>query len=134
MPSTQATKPRSSKKAPGKQAPPVAERQEPAPPAPAALESAATESAPAVAERQEPAPQEPAAPESAPAVAEAETSAPREPAMSDTEMREGLVRVAAYSYYERRGCVPGNELDDWLQAEMEVSLQWAAAQEPPETK
>ena len=108
MPSTQTTKPKSSKKAPGRPAPPVAEPQE--------------------------SPPEPAAPESAPPVAEAQVSAPPEPAMSDAEKREVLVRIAAYSFYERRGYVSGNELEDWLQAEMEVSRQWAAAQEPPETK
>ena len=108
MPSTQTTKPRSSKKAPGRPAPPVAEPQESAPP-------------------------EPAPPESAPPAAEAQTSAPPETAMSDAEKREVLVRVAAYSFYERRGYVSGSELEDWLQAEMEVNRQMAAAQEPPET-
>jgi len=36
-----------------------------------------------------------------------------------------MIRLAAYSFYERRGFVSGNELDDWLQAEMEVDRQLA---------
>ena len=34
--------------------------------------------------------------------------------------KEDIVR-RAYEIYERRGCQPGRELDDWLQAEQEVS-------------
>mgnify|MGYP001592478544 CR=1 FL=1 len=28
-----------------------------------------------------------------------------------------LVQKKAYELYEKRGCVPGNELEDWLTAE-----------------
>ena len=45
--------------------------------------------------------------------------------MSETEKREVLIRLAAYSFYERRGYVSGHELEDWLQAEMEVNRQMA---------
>jgi hypothetical protein len=45
---------------------------------------------------------------------------------SDEARREAMVRLAAYSFYERRGYVAGNELQDWLQAEMEVARQLAA--------
>ena len=34
--------------------------------------------------------------------------------------RHQLVEQAAYFIAERRGFAPGNELDDWLQAEAEV--------------
>ena len=50
----------------------------------------------------------------------------------DTEQREALVRLAAYSFYERRGLVGGHELEDWLQAEMEVDRQLAAGEKPPQ--
>lgn len=35
----------------------------------------------------------------------------------DTADREQAIREAAYASYEARGCEPGHELDDWLQAE-----------------
>jgi len=69
----------------------------------------------------------------APPVDVPQVSAPPETAASDTEKREALVRIAAYSFYERRGYVSGHELEDWLQAEMEVNRQLAAAQEPKQT-
>jgi len=62
-----------------------------------------------------------------------QVAAPPETAASDTEKREALVRIAAYSFYERRGYVSGHELEDWLQAEMEVNRQLAAAEEPKPT-
>lgn len=34
--------------------------------------------------------------------------------------REQAIREAAYACFEARGCVPGHELDDWLQAEVMV--------------
>ncbi len=34
--------------------------------------------------------------------------------------RRERIRVAAYFNAERRGFVPGRELDDWLQAEQEI--------------
>jgi hypothetical protein len=37
-----------------------------------------------------------------------------------------MVRLVAYSFYERRGYIAGSELEDWLQAEMEVERQLAA--------
>lgn len=69
-----------------------------------------------------------------PPVAEPKESAPPEAAMSDAEKREVLIRIAAYSLYERRGYVSGHELEDWLQAEMEVDRQVAAAPRPTQTK
>ena len=41
--------------------------------------------------------------------------------------REAMVRLVAYSFYERRGYVGGSELQDWLEPEMEVDRQLAAA-------
>ena len=57
---------------------------------------------------------------------------PQTPA-SDAEKRETLIRIAAYSFYERRGYVSGHELEDWLQAEMEVDRQLSGAQESWQT-
>lgn len=66
----------------------------------------------------------------APAGAGAQLSASAEIAASDAEKREALIRIAAYSFYERRGYVSGYELEDWLRAEMEVDRQSGGAQEP----
>jgi hypothetical protein len=51
---------------------------------------------------------------------------PRAPTEADLAQRDELVRLVAYSFYERRGYIAGNELEDWLQAEMEVERQLAA--------
>jgi hypothetical protein len=69
-----------------------------------------------------------------PAVVEKHDSAQTEPAMSEAEKREVMIRIAAYSFYERRGFVAGHELEDWLQAEVEVERQLAAAPQPAPTK
>jgi len=69
-----------------------------------------------------------------PLVAKPKESAPPEAAMSDAEKRADLIRIAAYSLYERRGYVSGHELEDWLQAEMEVDRQMAAAPRTTQTK
>jgi hypothetical protein len=66
-------------------------------------------------------------------VAEAHESSQPEAKMSDAGKREVMIRIAAYSFYERRGYVSGHELEDWLQAEMEVNRQLVAAQEPKKT-
>jgi hypothetical protein len=52
----------------------------------------------------------------------------------DAEKREAMIRIAAYTFYERRGFVSGHELEDWLEAEMEVDRQSAAAPKPTEAK
>lgn len=44
----------------------------------------------------------------------------------DPATRDALIRLAAYSFYERRGFIDGHELGDWLQAEMEVDGRAAA--------
>lgn len=44
----------------------------------------------------------------------------------DPQTREALIRLAAYSFYERRGFIDGHELEDWLQAEMEIDRRAAA--------
>jgi hypothetical protein len=48
-------------------------------------------------------------------------------AQSSPEMREAMIRNAAYSHYERRGLAEGQQLDDWLKAEMEVDRQHSTA-------
>lgn len=45
----------------------------------------------------------------------------------DPQTREALIRLAAYRFYERRGFIDGHELEDWLQAEMEIDRRAAAA-------
>ena len=44
----------------------------------------------------------------------------------DPATREALIQLAAYSFYERRGFIDGHELEDWLQAEMEIDRRAAA--------
>jgi hypothetical protein len=60
--------------------------------------------------------------------------APPEAELSDGQKREALIRLAAYSFYERRGFVGGHELEDWLQAEMEVDRQRAEVAKPAPAK
>lgn len=43
-----------------------------------------------------------------------------------TNLREEI-RRRAYELYEQRGRVDGHELDDWLQAEFEVTQRKASA-------
>ena len=49
----------------------------------------------------------------------ANTSAPSSPASYDCP-REQMIAEAAYFRAEQRGFVPGNEMSDWLQAEVDV--------------
>ncbi|MDB5828387.1 MAG: hypothetical protein JWQ73_2607 [Variovorax sp.] len=42
---------------------------------------------------------------------------------TDPQGREQRIREAAYAAYERRGPGPGNEIDDWLEAERSVDTQ-----------
>lgn len=41
------------------------------------------------------------------------------------EIREEMIRKAAYLLAERRGFSPGHELDDWLLAEQQVDSRLA---------
>jgi len=52
----------------------------------------------------------------------------------DAEKREVMIRIAAYTFYERRGLVSGHELEDWLEAEMEIDRQLAAVPNPTDAK
>jgi hypothetical protein len=36
-------------------------------------------------------------------------------------VREGAIRERAYLKFLRRGCCPGHDLDDWLEAEAELT-------------
>ena len=47
------------------------------------------------------------------------------------QLRERLVREAAYFRAERRGFSPGRELDDWIAAEREVDQVLVAAKVAP---
>ena len=40
---------------------------------------------------------------------------------SDPVRRQAMIAEAAYYLAERRGFAPGHELDDWLQAEAELT-------------
>lgn len=40
--------------------------------------------------------------------------------MGSLESTEEVIRQRAYELFEQRGCEPGHDLDDWLQAETEV--------------
>ena len=39
------------------------------------------------------------------------------PPSEDGDDRDSRIRKAAYAAYQRRGSLPGQELDDWLEAE-----------------
>jgi len=67
-------------------------------------------------------------------VAEKHEPAQTAASTSDAEMREAMIRIAAYTFYERRGLVSGHELEDWLQAEMEVDRQLTAVAKPTKAK
>ena len=74
-----------------------------------------------------------------PGVADRSVAEKHEPAqaagsMSDGEKREAMIRIAAYTFYERRGFVSGHELEDWLQAEMEIDRQMDAAPKSAKAK
>jgi hypothetical protein len=76
----------------------------------------------------------PAAPKNAPAAAAPAADAPRPSAppagtQGGADDRETLIRTAAYALYERRGGVSGHELEDWLQAEIEVDRLLGGAPE-----
>lgn len=38
----------------------------------------------------------------------------------DDEATHASIALRAYEIYEQRGCAPGRELEDWLQAENEI--------------
>lgn len=49
--------------------------------------------------------------------------APKQVAKQAAEKRQALeerIRLRAYQHYLERGCLPGLELDDWLQAQEEI--------------
>jgi Protein of unknown function (DUF2934) len=47
------------------------------------------------------------------------------------DAKDEFVRQAAYYYYEARGRIGGNELDDWLRAEAEFERTMGSAQDAP---
>lgn len=46
------------------------------------------------------------------------------------EVREAMIREAAYYLAERRGFAPGHELDDWLAAEAAIDRDFPLGPEP----
>ena len=56
------------------------------------------------------------------AAAVAEQVAPR-PSFVDPQQRAALIARAAYFRALNRGFAPGNEMDDWLAAEIEVDAE-----------
>ena len=48
---------------------------------------------------------------------------PEETELSDTDLLRRHIARCAYQLYEARGCVDGFDLQDWLQAELEVLEQ-----------
>lgn len=67
----------------------------------------------------------------------AESTSPPRPAVTwrgmSLEVREAMIREAAYYLAERRGFAPGHELDDWLAAEAAIDRDLAPP-EVPEAK
>lgn len=88
--------------------------------APAAPKPAAKPAAKAVAKAAKPA---------APAKAAARKTVPR--AAPAQPPRDEMVRMAAYFRAEQRGFAPGNEWEDWLAAEAEISALVQAPAAPP---
>lgn len=62
------------------------------------------------------------------ATEQAQTPAAAEPAEAGREEMIAIGAVAAYFRAERRGFSPGNDLEDWLEAEREIGKA-AAVQE-----
>ena len=50
-----------------------------------------------------------------------------QPASDESQSLEERIRMRAYQRYLDRGCHPGLDLDDWLEAEEEI----LALEEPP---
>ena len=42
-----------------------------------------------------------------------------------SDEREDLIRQKAFEIYERRGCVPGNELFDWTEAQRIIDAEYS---------
>lgn len=61
----------------------------------------------------------PRPPKAAPASEAPALDSPAEPSAAAFD-REQAIREMAYACFEARGCEPGHELDDWLQAEAQV--------------
>ncbi len=52
------------------------------------------------------------------------------PSLLEASSRESLIRARAYERYECNGCVDGNDVDDWLAAEAEVSAMLCRGEVP----
>ena len=51
--------------------------------------------------------------------------------MKKNRPTDDQIRIRAYELYFARGGQPGNELDDWLQAERELMAEAEAESTPP---
>lgn len=54
-------------------------------------------------------------------------------AVTGTSLHERIAKKA-YELYERRGCQPGNEVADWLEAEERVQAEMKPESQPPKTR
>jgi len=50
--------------------------------------------------------------------------------MTPPQLTEETIRLRAYHLYEERGCEPGHEFEDWLQAQAELTGNKSACSEP----
>lgn len=51
----------------------------------------------------------------------------KKPSAAENSDLQERIRARAYELFEQRGCQPGQELDDWLQAKAEVETEVVAA-------
>jgi hypothetical protein len=58
-----------------------------------------------------------------------ETASPADQGVRSPEV-ENAIRRRAQDLYEHRGRLPGHEVEDWLQAESEVTREFASAPTP----
>jgi hypothetical protein len=65
-------------------------------------------------------PSDPQTPTQSQGQGQSEAQAQGQAESGDTSSREARIRDAAYAAYQRRAGEPGNDVDDWLQAESEV--------------
>jgi len=49
------------------------------------------------------------------------TKIPSTPHLGSLELTEEIIRIRAYELFEQRGYQHGHDLEDWLQAEAEVT-------------
>jgi Protein of unknown function (DUF2934) len=60
------------------------------------------------------------------------TEKPATADIGSQELTEEIIRVRAYQLFEQRGCRHGSDMDDWLQAEAEVTGKKTASADQTE--